>query len=177
VLALVMTTASCRSAARRSSPTGSFQPISLNQQPDTHATVWVPPLPAPLRVTRPFQPPPTPYASGHRGVDLAGSPGQQVRAAGDGRVTWAGVLAGRGVVVVSHGGLRTTYEPVLADVAKGRPIRAGDPLGALQKGHPGCPQTACLHWGLLRGTEYLDPLSLIRPPVRLLPLTSHAAGP
>jgi murein DD-endopeptidase MepM/ murein hydrolase activator NlpD len=83
---------------------------------------------------------------------------------------WAGVLAGRGVVVVDHGDLRTTYEPVAADVPKGGFVFAGDRLGSLQRGHAGCPVAACLHWGLLRGEEYLDPMSLLRRDVRLLPL-------
>ena len=43
-------------------------------------------------------------------------------------------------------------------------------LGTLVPGHAGCPATACLHWGLLRGETYLDPLLLLRPPrLRLLP--------
>jgi murein DD-endopeptidase MepM/ murein hydrolase activator NlpD len=132
--------------------------------------VWVAPLAEPIQVTRPFQPPPTPYAAGHRGVDLAGSPGQQVRTAGAGTVTWAGVLAGRGVVVVSHGKLRTTYEPVEPLVVEGNPVQPGEPIATLQPGHPGCPVAACLHWGLLRGSDYLDPILLIEHSVRLLPL-------
>src|SRR3954449_10514353 len=72
--------------------------------------VW--PLdPRPSLVTG-FDPPTTPWGAGHRGVDLLGQPGQTVRAALAGTVTFAGTLAGRGVVVVSHGATRTTYEPV-----------------------------------------------------------------
>jgi murein DD-endopeptidase MepM/ murein hydrolase activator NlpD len=134
------------------------------------AAFWEAPLTGDLRVTRPFQPPPTRYAAGHRGVDLAGSPGQPVVAAGSGTVTWAGVLAGRGVVVITHGDLRTTYEPVAAQVTNGQPVSAGARIGSLQPGHPGCPVAACLHWGLLRGDEYLDPMLLLNRVVRLLPL-------
>jgi murein DD-endopeptidase MepM/ murein hydrolase activator NlpD len=135
---------------------------------------WVPPLAAsPLRVTRPFQPPPTPYAAGHRGVDLAGSVGQEVRAASNGYVAWAGVLAGRGVVVVEHRELRTTYEPVAGDVTMGTEVHPGDRIGSLQRGHPGCPVAACLHWGALRDADYIDPLSLLGHAVRLLPLGRH----
>ena len=79
--------------------------------------VW--PLdPRPEVVSR-FDPPETRWGAGHRGVDLAGHVGQPVRAAAPGRVTFAGRLAGRGVVVVDHGGTRTTYEPVAASVAVG----------------------------------------------------------
>lgn len=127
----------------------------------------------PPSVARPFQPPPQPWLSGHRGVDLGASPGTVVRSAGSGVVVYAQRLAGRGVVSVAHaGGLRTTYEPVTATVAAGDTVAVGDPIGALEPGHPGCPVSACLHWGLRRGEVYLDPLRLLGPRrVRLLPLT------
>ena len=133
--------------------------------------LWQAPLAGPAVVTRPFAPPPTPYAAGHRGVDLAGAPGQQVLAAGAGVVAFAGMVAGRPVVSVQHAdGLRTTYEPVQLQVAAGQTVARGSPLGTLLVGHPDCAVEACLHWGLRRGETYLDPLSLLRPPrVRLLP--------
>jgi murein DD-endopeptidase MepM/ murein hydrolase activator NlpD len=138
---------------------------------------WHWPLPGHPEVTRRFDPPATPYGPGHRGVDLAAAPGTPVLAAGPGVVAWAGVLAGRGVVSVRHaGGLRTTYEPVSAAVRAGQRVAAGDRLGLLAAGHPGCPRPACLHWGLLRGSVYLDPLTLVGAgPVRLLPLGRTAA--
>ncbi|MGR7023385.1 M23 family metallopeptidase [Geodermatophilus sp. URMC 62] len=136
------------------------------------ASVWVSPLGDPPTVTRPFAPPPSPYGPGHRGADLAGSPGTAVRAAGDGVVVFAGMVAGRPVVSVDHAdGLRTTYEPVQPSVAAGQVVARGSPLGTLLAGHEGCPAQACLHWGLRRGETYLDPLALLRPPeVRLLPV-------
>lgn len=133
------------------------------------------PLDGAPRVVRPFDPPPQPWLPGHRGVDLAGAPGAAVRAAGAGRVHFAGRVAGRPVVSVEHaGGLRTTYEPVEAVARIGDPVAAGEPIGRLAAGHPGCTVAACLHWGLRRGDVYLDPLSLLGlGQVRLLPL----AGP
>jgi hypothetical protein len=128
-------------------------------------------------VTRDFAPPQTRYGAGHRGVDLAAAPGAVVRAAGAGSVTYAGMLAGRGVVVVRHGALRTTYEPVSAEVRVGAVVAAGAPLGRLEPGHLGCPGPACLHWGLRRGEEYLDPLALVGAgAVRLLPLGAGTGG-
>jgi murein DD-endopeptidase MepM/ murein hydrolase activator NlpD len=129
------------------------------------------PVEAP-RVVRRFDPPPRPWLAGHRGVDLAAAPGAVVRAAGAGTVVFAGALAGRGVVSVAHpGGLRTTYEPVGSDLHAGDPVLAGQPIGTLTAGHPGCPSAACLHWGLRRGDQYLDPLALLGlGQVRLLPL-------
>ncbi|MDQ4037427.1 MAG: M23 family metallopeptidase [Actinomycetota bacterium] len=135
------------------------------------AADWVAPLPEPLTVTKAFDPPETPYGSGHRGVDLAASPGQAIRAAGPGTVVYAGPLAGRGVVSLQHAdGLRTTYEPVQASLASGVQVGLGQVIGTVQAGHAGCPAAACLHWGLKRAEVYLDPLLLLRQgPVRLLP--------
>jgi murein DD-endopeptidase MepM/ murein hydrolase activator NlpD len=129
------------------------------------------PLVPPHPVLRPFEPPATPYGSGHRGVDLAGGPGTPVLAAGDGTVVFAGAVAGRGVVSVDHrGGVRTTYEPVVPVVTAGQRLTAGTELGRLLPGH--CAP-ACLHWGARRGVEYVDPLGLLGRPsaggVRLLP--------
>lgn len=141
------------------------------------AASWTWPVAGPREVSRPFAPPETRYASGHRGADLPAVPGAVVRAAGAGRVSYAGLLAGRGVVVVVHGDLRTTYEPVVASVAVGDVVAAGAPLGTLSAGHAGCPVSACLHWGLRRGDTYLDPVRLVEAgPVRLLPLGSGSGG-
>jgi murein DD-endopeptidase MepM/ murein hydrolase activator NlpD len=137
----------------------------------TPAARWVAPVDGPLRVTRPFAPPPQRWAAGHRGADQAGTPDGVVRAAGDGVVVFAGLVAGRPVVGVAHAdGLRTTYEPVRPVVAAGQRVGRGTPIGVLLAGHPGCPAAACLHWGLLRGLVYLDPVSLLAARrVRLLP--------
>lgn len=131
--------------------------------------VW-PLVPEP-EVVRGFEPPSSPWGAGHRGVDLLGQVGQGVRAALPGRISFAGVLAGRGVVVVDHGATRTTYEPVTASVAVGTPVDAGERIGALQLAGSHCFPRACLHWGWIEGTTYLDPLRLVGAgPVRLLPL-------
>jgi murein DD-endopeptidase MepM/ murein hydrolase activator NlpD len=131
------------------------------------------PLPGVPRVRRGFEPPPQPWSPGHRGVDLAGTPGTPVGAAGPGVVLFAGPVAGRPVLTVGHAeGLRTTYEPVAAVVRVGDQVTPGQALGSLLPGHPGCPDPACLHWGLRRDQEYLDPLSLLGlGPVRLLPVS------
>lgn len=124
-----------------------------------------------------FDPPTTPYGPGHRGVDLAGRTGQPVRSALPGTVTYAGLLAGRGVVVVRHGATRTTYEPVTARVAVGDRVATGTPLGSLQLSGSHCFPRACLHWGWIDGATYLDPLRLVGAgPVRLLPLWSDAGA-
>ena len=121
-----------------------------------------------------FDPPAQPWLAGHRGVDLGAPGGTPVRAAGDGVVVFAGPLAGRGVVSIAHpGGLRTTYEPVLAAVTRGTVVGRGRVIGAVaawSSAHRACPAASCLHWGARLGDRYIDPLGLlVPPPVRLLP--------
>lgn len=131
-------------------------------------------------VVRPFDAPGTVYGPGHRGVDLAGAPGQDVLAAAAGTVAFAGAVAGRGVVSVVHpDGLRTTYEPVTAVVAAGAVVARGQVLGTLAAGHAGCTAPACLHWGVRRGAaDYLDPLRLLgRWSVRLVAVAPGSPGP
>lgn len=137
--------------------------------------VW--PLPPVPEVVADFDPPDSPYGAGHRGVDLAGAVGQPVRSALPGRVVFAARLAGRGVVVVSHGATRTTYEPVSATVGVGDTVAAGGRLGRLERVGSHCFPRSCLHWGWLRGETYLDPLLLVGAgPMRLLPLWEQAGA-
>lgn len=123
-------------------------------------------------ISRIFAPPSVRWGAGHRGVDLIGSAGETVFAAGAGTITFAGRVAGRGVISIAHhAGLRTTYEPVTASVTVGMTVAIGAPIGILETGHAGCPAAVCLHWGLKRKEIYLDPLSLfLRRQIRLLPL-------
>ncbi len=115
-------------------------------------------------------------------MDLATPAGAQVRAVAAGRVSFAGRVAGRGVVSVELAGtdLRTTYEPVTATVKKGAEVEPGGVVGTVEITGSHCP-TACVHWGLLRGETYLDPLALLPPwllnrgPSRLLPVLAAPA--
>ena len=59
------------------------------------------PRPAVLRM---FDAPSPNWNRGHRGVDLAGVPGQPVYAAAAGTVVFAGELAGRPLVSIAHPG-------------------------------------------------------------------------
>jgi murein DD-endopeptidase MepM/ murein hydrolase activator NlpD len=83
-------------------------------------------------VVRSFDAPAPDWNRGHRGVDLAGRPGQPVYAAGAGTVVYAGMLAGRQVVSLAHpGGLHTSYEPIQATVRVGQLLTAGTVIGEL----------------------------------------------
>lgn len=125
--------------------------------------------------------PSLPWQPGHRGVDLAASAGQDVLAPVDGVVVAAGRVAGRPVVSIrAASGWRATLEPVEAAVAVGQRVVRGQRVGALAEGAAHCGQRSCLHWGVRSGsgaqTRYRDPLSLLRPRVRLLPVPGWGAG-
>ena len=134
------------------------------------------PLRPPPAVVRGFDAPSPDWNPGHRGVDLPGAPGQPVYAAGDATVVFAGLLAGRPVVSLSHsGGLHTSYEPVRARVRVGQAVTAETVIGELVAGHTGCRAAACLHWGAMwgpaSGAHYVDPLGLLESTaIRLKPL-------
>ncbi|OLT46863.1 hypothetical protein BJF88_04450 [Cellulosimicrobium sp. CUA-896] len=161
-------------------PADGFSPGRLREDP----AGWVPPLERPddaLGVLAPFDPPAQDWLAGHRGVDLAATPGEVVRSPAPGVVTFAGPVAGRDVLVVLHDdGLRTSVEPVTGTVGPGARVGRGTPVGTVEvvpggptSSHRGghCART-CVHWGVRRGERYLDPLGLLgdRSPIVLLPL-------
>lgn len=135
--------------------------------------------PRPSRVLRGFDPPEHDWLPGHRGVDLAAPPGATIHAAGAGTVAFAGVVAGIPVVSIDHPeGIRTTYQPVTAWVARGEAVAAGQPIGALAataQEHPG------LHWGARPAgakDRYLNPLDLLEAPaIRLKPVDGLVRKP
>ncbi|MGH3459792.1 peptidoglycan DD-metalloendopeptidase family protein [Aeromicrobium sp.] len=108
------------------------------------------------RVTGGFDLPDNQYSPGHRGIDLPGRVGEPVRAVASGRVTFAGSVAGVGVVTIDHGDERSTYQPVDATVDRDDTVEAGDVVGSLLDLGSHCA-TACLHLGRLEGDSYLDP--------------------
>ncbi|MGL5865084.1 MAG: peptidoglycan DD-metalloendopeptidase family protein [Dermatophilaceae bacterium] len=143
------------------------------------APVWSWPLSPRPPVIRQFVAPRSEYGPGHRGLDLGGSGGLEVRAVNDGIVLHAGRVAGRGTVTVRHGsGLESTYEPLEVQVSSGDQVSTGEPLGVLSGSVPGsahCGSAVCLHLGARRSGTYLDPLPLLTGGrVVLLPLTGTA---
>lgn len=154
-------------------PTGPPSAAVTAARPDG----WTWPV-RPARVVHAFDRPAEPWLAGHRGVDLDGRRGSTVRSAGAGTVVFAGSVAGVPVVTVQHAdGLRTTYQPVEATVRRGQWVDGGRRIGTLGRVGGHCAPAACLHWGLLRGADYLDPLLLVTPTtVRLLPLANPVFG-
>lgn len=155
--------------AAAASGTASGPTSPQSRSPDDPHWTW-PLQPVPVIVAG-FDPPAQRWSAGHRGIDLAGSVGQAVRAVDDGVVTFAGPIAGRGVVVVSHGLVRSTYEPVSAAVSIGDVVRAGSTIGVLQAVRSHCLPQACLHLGARQGDHYFDPQTLLgHASIRLKPL-------
>ena len=133
---------------------------------------WTWPLDPRPAVTAPYVPPRSTYGAGHRGLDVAASPGHAVRAVAEGVVSHVGVVAGRGSVTVTHAtGLRSTYEPVRGTVTTGSTVAQGGVIGVVE-GRTHCGG-GCLHLGAVRGSGYVDPRPLLRGgPVVLLPMWS-----
>lgn len=172
LLIAVLATASVTSAGSVPAASGTpGSPGAPRSSPTTSAR-WAWPLDPPPQVVRRFDRPDQPWLPGHRGVDLAATVGQSVTAPTAGRISWTGVIAGRAVVVVAHdGGLRSTFEPAVAAAPVGTTVSRGARVGVVASTPGHCVPGTCLHWGVLRGDTYLDPLSFVgRAPVVLLPL-------
>ncbi|MBT2513132.1 M23 family metallopeptidase [Arthrobacter sp. ISL-30] len=151
---------------------GSIPAANFAADPPSAEAGWTWPLSPRPRVARFFDPPAKPWLSGHRGVDLAAdSSNARVLSPEAGTVSFVGMVVDRPVITVDHGnGLRSSFEPVRSHLALGSPVRKGEILGLLEAGH--CDTRPCLHWGVRRGEEYLNPLAFVtdlRPSI-LLPL-------
>ena len=130
--------------------------------------VFRPPVDRP--VADPFRPPDDPYGSGNRGVEYDTEPGDAVRAAARGTVTFAGAVAGTLHVTIDHGGgLLSTYSYVQrisvrtsAEVPPGQVIAiAGERL----------------HFSVRVNGSYVDPFGFIgvrRVRVRLVSLRDRS---
>lgn len=135
-------------------------------------TAWTWPVGPPVLMLEPFRAPPTPYAAGHRGVDLAAAPGDAVRAPARGVVSFAGPVAGRPVLSIDHGGgVVSSIEPVSPWVAAGDVVGHGEPVGAVAMG--GHCDDACVHLGVRVHGLYVSPLIFLGgvPRAVLLPLS------
>ena len=144
-----------------------------------HTLDYAPPVPG--STVRGFSLGPARWSRGHRGVDLSSHAGASVQAAGDGTVSFVGMVVDRPLVVIDHGPsplvppgehLFTIYEPVTPLVEKGAQVRKGQTIGHLVAGHRGC-LGVCLHWGARWGhghaAGYVNPWLLVgKLPLSLL---------
>jgi peptidase M23-like protein len=113
-------------------------------------------------VLRGFSEPPTPYGSGHRGIDIGAAFGTDLRAADEGVVAFAGWVAGSLFISIDHpDGVRTTYSWLSAiTVHKGEVVTRSQAIGATGHGHPEV-STPHLHFGARVGATYIDPMLLL----------------
>ncbi|GAA2754231.1 murein hydrolase activator EnvC family protein [Amnibacterium kyonggiense] len=111
-------------------------------------------------LVRAFEAPATPYAAGHRGIDVAAPVGEPVRAVDDGVVAFAGRVVDRGVVAIDHDGVRSSVEPVDPAVRVGDAVERGEVIGHVATGGSHAP--GVLHLGArvrtADGWAYVSPL-------------------
>jgi murein DD-endopeptidase MepM/ murein hydrolase activator NlpD len=146
---------------------------------------WGLPLPgvSPAEIISAFDPPTSPFGSGHRGVDFPASQGQRVTAVGSGIVSFAGSIAGKPVISIqlsrsvdgSGIPVRTTYEPVTPQVNTGDFVFVGMVIGHVDfsSSNAGHCRGTCLHLGLKvmekPTPRYLNPAILWRSTALLQP--------
>lgn len=134
----------------------------------TEAWSW--PVAGLRTVLRPFHMT-SPYAAGHRGIDVAAAPGATIHAPADGVVRFVGRVAGRPVLSVTHeDGSISSFEPVDAAVVEGARVARGERIGALALDVRHEPHGG-LHLGLREDDSYRNPLERLGgiPPAVLLP--------
>jgi murein DD-endopeptidase MepM/ murein hydrolase activator NlpD len=141
---------------------------------EDQAPPWLWPVQGP--VVRAFDPPDSPFGSGHRGIDIATAPGTTVLAVADGTVTFAGFVGGRLFVTIEHGGgLESTYSFLDSRlVARDDVVLAGAPIATTGTGHTGST-VPHLHLGAKLDDTYVDPMTYLGPIgvssfIRLAPL-------
>jgi hypothetical protein len=164
----------------------------------------VPPLWMPVAgaVVRGFDARAGPYGPGHRGIDIAVSLGELVRAPAAGRVAFAGPVAGTNWVSLRVApGVLVTLGPLLDPVAAAGPVGRSAPVGRAGPGHPlppgepppaqggsggepppargGSGGGATLHLSVRVDGMYVDPLAYLvdRPRPRLAPLLAPGGLP
>lgn len=101
-------------------------------------------------------------ASGHRGVDIRAEPGTLLYAPSDGIISFAGVVAGKNVVSITHSkGRISTFEPAQTGLAVKTHVKKGQEIGWVEGGSDHC-RDICVQWGIKTGEKsYLDPEILV----------------
>lgn len=130
-------------------------------------------------VIRGFDPPGSPYGSGHRGIDVAATVGTLVRAPESGVIIFAGNVGGRLFVTIDHGGgiLSTCSFLSALLVHNGDLVLQGQTIALSGTGHLG-DTTPNVHFGVRLNGEYVDPLDYLSPAsvvdlIRLAPIAPY----
>jgi murein DD-endopeptidase MepM/ murein hydrolase activator NlpD len=138
------------------------------------AIPWSWPVTGPI--VRGYDPPDSPYGSGHRGIDVAAAIGSLVLAPDDGVVTFAGKVGGRLFLTIDHGAGVTSTCSWLTSVLvrKNDRVTRGQPVATTDWGHTDLT-VPHLHFGVRLDGAYVDPLVYLIAPsvstmIRLAPL-------
>jgi murein DD-endopeptidase MepM/ murein hydrolase activator NlpD len=131
-------------------------------------------------VIRGFDPPDSPYGSGHRGIDIAATVGTLVRAPAAGVVTFAGNVGGHLFVTIDHGGGLLSTSSFLSAVLVHRNdlVVQGAGIALSGTGHVG-DTTPNVHLGVQSNGQYVNPLDYLRAAsvvdlIRLAPIAMFA---
>lgn len=122
-------------------------------------------------IERPFSPPPTQFAPGHRGIDIKAPTPLQSPVLGT--VTFRGLVNNRIVLTIrSDRGYLLSFEPLCSDLKVGGRVTRGQLIGSYCDGEsdyePHCE--SCVHFSVRTARGYLNPLlfyRLLRPSVLL----------
>ncbi len=150
-------------------------------------------LTAPLlgaSAVRSFLTPNSDYSAGHRGIDYSVPASAALLAPASGTIYFNGLVANRNVVTIKRSnGHLVSLEPACSDLAVGKFIKVGQPLGQYCSGSPGyrdhCEKLAasrdarfgpgstlrCLHFSYRTERGYLSPDAVmgLLTPSRLAP--------
>lgn len=128
--------------------------------PAASAGSWLWPVTGP--VVNPFDPPASPFGSGHRGIDIATPAGTLAVAPASGTVAFAGPIGGNLFLTLDHGGgLTSTFSWVSTLlVRRGDVVVVGQPVVLTGWAHPGSA-SATLHFGVRLDGVYQDPLAYL----------------
>jgi murein DD-endopeptidase MepM/ murein hydrolase activator NlpD len=113
------------------------------------------------------------WQKGHRGVDLPARRTATLVSPTEGTVMFSGRVAGKDVVTLrTDTGLTVSFEPAVSARALHDHVRRGEQIGTAEGGSDHCGST-CVHVGVRRGDQYLDPLIfLLGRQIRLKPAHS-----
>jgi murein DD-endopeptidase MepM/ murein hydrolase activator NlpD len=133
---------------------------------ETAASAWQLPFASPHRLVRQYLQPNSDYSAGHRGVDFAGSVGDELLAPADGIITVAKQIVNRPIIAIKNGiQIVTELEPACTSLPVGSQVRKGEPIGRVCLAGPDykqhCAVETCIHFSLRVNGQYLSPLKLI----------------
>lgn len=119
---------------------------------------WLWPVEGEHTIRLDYQAPLTEFSRGHRGIDLVTENGAEIHAPAAGIITFAGVLAGRGVLSMRVDSLLLSFEAVVPLVAEGDEVSRGQTIAQVASGSH-CED--CLHMGVRRNGLYMSPLRFL----------------